>query len=257
MKFADLAVPALHLVATADKGVFSKIGGLPNLTTAIEWPVWKGKPLAFLCQISVLELPANNRVRQSLATGYLYFFYDQEQSTWGFDPADIGSWRVIYSAESPSSSVREAPPGLEEDCIYLEKSLCFKPILSFPDPQRIDPPMTDEESDALSDCKRSQYADQPHHQMGGYPDVVQNDDMELECQLASNGIYCGDSSGYEDPRVAALEAGAAEWRLLLQLDSDDDAGWMWGDCGMLYFWMRESDLANRAFDKCWISLQCF
>ncbi len=29
--------------------------------------------------------------------------------------------------------------------------------------------------------------------------------MELECQLVANGLYCGDSSGYEDPGRMSLE----------------------------------------------------
>lgn len=46
--------------------------------------------------------------------------------------------------------------------------------------------------------------------------------METECQLASKGIYVGNPEGYQDPLVPELKAGAAEWKLLLQLDTDDD-----------------------------------
>ena len=53
-----------------------------------------------------------------------------------------------------------------------------------------------------------------------------------------------------------LVAGPGEWRLLLQLDSDDRAKMMWGDAGMLYFWMRQEDLAQRGFDQAWLILQC-
>ena len=35
--------------------------------------------------------------------------------------------------------------------------------------------------------------------------------------------------------VPELKAGAAEWQLLLQLDTEDDTGWMWRDVGTLYF----------------------
>ncbi len=262
MQFADLAVPALHLVAATDEPGFSKIGGLPNLSSDIDWPLWKESPLAFLCQISILELPSDAVLRQSLAEGYLYFFYDQEQTTWGFDPADIGSWKVIYSLAPPSAHVRQAPSDLDNDCVYIEKPIQFKPILSLPDPQRLEAAVTEDDSseqffDSLIDQKHSMFADQPHHQIGGYPDVVQNDTMELECQLVSSGLYFGDGSGYEDPRAAALESGASDWRLLLQLDSDDEVGVMWGDSGLIYFWIRESDLKRRAFDKCWMILQCF
>lgn len=59
--------------------------------------------------------------------------------------------------------------------------------------------------------------------------------METECQLASKGIYVGNPEGYQDPLVPELKAGAAEWQLLLQLDTEDDTGWMWRDVGTLYF----------------------
>jgi len=80
--------------------------------------------------------------------------------------------------------------------------------------------------------------------------------MQLEAQLVSNGLYCGDASGYNNPRAKALAAGATDWVLLLQLDSDDAAKIMWGDAGMLYFWIRRDDLAARRFDRTWFTLQC-
>jgi uncharacterized protein YwqG len=80
--------------------------------------------------------------------------------------------------------------------------------------------------------------------------------MRLECQLVTNGIYCGNSSGYRDPRAKVLEPGATDWRLLLQLDSDDRVGWMWGDVGRVYFWAIQQDIAACDFDKSWAILQC-
>ncbi len=81
-------------------------------------------------------------------------------------------------------------------------------------------------------------------------------DMQLEAQLVMNGLYCGNSSGYQDPRRKQLEDGADDWVLLLQLDSDDTGGFMWGDLGMLYYWIRSGDLAERRFDRVWMTLQC-
>ena len=71
------------------------------------------------------------------------------------------------------------------------------------------------------------------HRLLGWPDPVQNAEMELECQRATARI---------DRDWSATE----EWRLLLQLASDDDVGMMWGDVGLLYFWIRDPDLAARA-----------
>ena len=50
-------------------------------------------------------------------------------------------------------------------------------------------------------------------------------------------------------------AGVDEWRLLLQVDSDDDAGMMWCDVGQLYFWVREVDARAGDFSRTWTILQ--
>jgi uncharacterized protein YwqG len=82
--------------------------------------------------------------------------------------------------------------------------------------------------------------------------------MALECQLVTNGIYCGSPDGYRSAQAQLLKAGAADWMLLLQLDTDEDGpGWMWGDAGCLYFWLRRQDLAERRFDRVWAVLQCY
>jgi uncharacterized protein YwqG len=50
--------------------------------------------------------------------------------------------------------------------------------------------------------------------------------------------------------------GAREWTLLAQIDTDDDAGFMWGDCGMLYFLIRPDDLAAKDFSQVAFTRQC-
>ena len=53
-----------------------------------------------------------------------------------------------------------------------------------------------------------------------------------------------------------LAPGEKDWRLLLQVDTDEQLGLMWGDCGLIYFWIREQDAAARRFDRAWVILQC-
>jgi uncharacterized protein YwqG len=85
---------------------------------------------------------------------------------------------------------------------------------------------------------------------------VQNT-MELECELVSNGLYCGDATGYKDPRAAALEPNAKHWLSLFQIDTDDEGPrWMWGDSGMLYLWLTRHSLRAREFNKVHGILQC-
>jgi uncharacterized protein YwqG len=101
---------------------------------------------------------------------------------------------------------------------------------------------------------RSPPHDPPVHRLGGVPHEIQNP-MEAECELVRRG---------EDPHAlpyARQEEVAGEakarWRLLLQVDSDDAAGLMWGDAGMLYYWIRDDDLAARRFDRAWCVMQCY
>ena len=47
-----------------------------------------------------------------------------------------------------------------------------------------------------------------------------------------------------------------DWRLLLQLDTDDAAGWMWGDVGTLYYAVRDSVQRPGVFRDAWMVFQC-
>ncbi|HKQ31389.1 MAG TPA: YwqG family protein, partial [Burkholderiales bacterium] len=110
---------------------------------------------------------------------------------------------------------------------------------------------------AYSDLARALFraaaptAEGPHHRFGGYSENLQGD-MQLEAELVTHGLYCGDETGYNDPRAKTLAATCEQWALLLQLDSNDAAGVMWGDMGMLYYWIRSADLAARDFSKSWM-----
>lgn len=82
--------------------------------------------------------------------------------------------------------------------------------------------------------------------------------MELECQLVTNGLYCGNSTGYENSKRKELEEGKYDWVLLLQINSEEEeTGMMWGDSGRIYFWIKKQDLLNRNFNNTWCILQCY
>jgi uncharacterized protein YwqG len=258
-QFIDsLRKPAIRIEKASQSG-FSKIGGLPIAGASLQWPIWKEKPLAFLCQVDLAAVPWSESTMLLPREGILYFFYDQEQRTWGFDPKDRGSWKVLYINEKIDLKPLNAPAGSGKVYIYKEKHIKFSEILTYPDWQddRIDKlNLNDAQSDEFFELCSSIFENQPAHQLLGYPSPVQGNDMDLDSQLASNGLYCGDASGYNDPKTKKLESGRYEWILLLQLDSDDDTEMMWGDVGKLYFWIRKNDLKNRNFSNVWMILQC-
>jgi len=255
----SLRAPAIRIERDSKPG-FSKIGGEPIGNASLQWPEWQGKPLAFLCQIDLSVIPKSKATNLLPSEGRLYFFYNQEQTTWGFDPKDRGSWRVIYANDKDELKPVHAPAGLRKESAYLEKHVRFSEVLVYPDWQddRIDQlSLNDSQSDEYFELCSAVFQDQPAHQMLGFPSPVQGNDMDLESQLVANGLYCGDATGYNDPKAKELESGRHEWLLLLQLDSDDESNMMWGDSGMLYFWIRKNDLKNKDFSNVWMILQCY
>lgn len=254
-----LSLPAMQLVRS-EGNQFSRIGGVPLVPPGFSWPIWMHEPLAFLAQLDLTEVAAAFVQPWMPATGQLYFFYDKEQSTWGFDPADRGSWKVIYSDVAIADlRVAEVPVGIGPEHLYNNVHLTGRKILSRPDCQRLQvdtSQTTNQEFEEVIEMSLAPFGNLPIHQLFGLPIPVQGDHMELECQLASNGIYCGTPEGYDSPQAAQLAPGAEEWRLLLQLDSDDEAGMMWGDAGTLYFWVLEADARKADFTNVWMILQC-
>jgi len=258
-RYRALSRPAVHLRPRTGAG-FSRLGGLPTMPETVPWPTWQEKPQAFLAQIDLKEV--SHVMRSFLpTTGYLYFFYDQDQGVWGFDPKDAGGWRVLYvEGDGASFPERAAPAGLAEEFIYQPKPVTPCGIDLLPDTQALPQESYDydRDGDAYYQLRSEAFGTGTvvRHQMLGYPSPIQNPDMELECQLTSNGISTGTAAGYQDPRVAELKAGARDWKLLLQLESDDDIGWMWGDVGTLYFWVREQDARAGDFSRVRMVFQC-
>ena len=247
---APYTVPAIR-ITTSTTPVRSHFGGTPLLPPDFVWPHYLNKPLHFLARLQLEELQSGGRIDWLPTEGALLFFYDMESQPWGFEPNERGGWRIVY-LRGEDESLRINPA----ESILSHHFISFKPLASLPSSDR-----PEIEALALTDTELDRYAalvegGEPAHQCSGYPVPVQGDTMELECQLASNGLYCGDSSGYNDPRAAELAGGTADWKLLLQIDSDEELEIMWGDCGKLYFWVQESAARRGDFSNGWVILQC-
>lgn len=267
-KIASLVLPAVRLStrrleSDAEAPVGStKLGGSPDLTPGFSWPSWRQRPLSFLGQVSFQDLAGFDFCSVLPPAGLLSFFYDDGQKAWGFDPNDRGSWLVHFEPEleavrRAAVSERGNPPFTFPPCkVVLSQVLTLPAIDSRA--------LADRQLSALELDIYGQVLDQieaqmpaaVEHQLLGHAAPIQDDDMQLECQLVAHGLYCGDQTGYDDPRARELASGAGTWRLLAQIDSDDTADMMWGDCGRLFFWITADTLARRAFGESWMILQC-
>jgi uncharacterized protein YwqG len=233
----------------------SKIGGQPDLPKHTAWfQEDDGKYLSFIAQINLAEVTGFDVSKQLPTHGILYFFYSAEQSAWGFEIRDKDKFKVFfYDGDFAQLEKTDFPTTLETR--YKPCKLAFQTAVSLPSWEQ------EYERKRLNKTELDKYLNLTDgfyteiNKLLGHSDNVQGA-MELECELVTNGLYCGDETGYNDPKAKVLAQNANDWTLLLQIDSVDEADMMWGDLGQLYFWIKKEDLKNKKFDKSWLILQC-
>lgn len=254
----------------------SKLGGLPDLTPDARWPERNGRPLFFVAQFALHDLPALGSNGAELPrSGLLSLWYDLADGPWGFDPKDAGGFQALHF-DSERVERRSLPVFTPGD-IDHPPDYDWEPLPAWSVAPRVALSMrsTCFDSDVI-DWNRVKSHLHPafravemlenlyrpsggHHKLLGFADQIQ-DEMEPECQYITNGLYCGHGFSKEDQRRASvLTPGIADWILLAQIDTESDgerdAELMWGDCGTLYYWIRRQDLATADFSRVWGILQ--
>jgi uncharacterized protein YwqG len=234
----------------------SRIGGVPDVPPGFRWPERKEVPQSFIAQINlddVHKFDTNGALPQR---GILLFFYDAKQETYGADPADRGGWSIYFSDDYAGLQRITAPVNLPAESQFKACSIRFASEITLSQQPKLEIPdfdWTDDEvhkyETLLSTFPNPDDHAALHNRLLGNPETIQ-DDMRLECQLASHGV-----TDINDPRATELSKGAMDWQLLLQIDTDERTGMRWGDAGMIYFWITGSDLKARRFDRAWLVLQ--
>lgn len=248
----------------------SKFGGQPYLPEDFAWPYYEGtdfnnvcqkRPLSFLAQINLEETAGYDKDHQLPHKGMLYFFYDLHTMKWGFDQNDKGCAKVIY-IENPCDLHTAGFPGdLEEDYRLPEFALSFSNQTDLPDYEEIAEYAAGLDWNSYDKEKALYGYDKPDERISkllGYADLIQGS-MLLECEQATNGIYCGAIPSVTEKQREELLHSSKEWTLLFQMPTveTDDFELMFGDCGSIYFYIRKQDLQAGNFDNVWLILQCF
>jgi uncharacterized protein YwqG len=239
--------------------------GLGQAETAIRNRSW---PLSFVAQIDFGELHAVHALEGFPAAGRLWLFCDPFDWPWG-ERQDQARTRAIY-AEVPAERLRLRPSPPEFAALeakqLMPRGFRFKPRPLHPTAWLLPPPLGScdlgqlarQAPEAVSGAGvflayqrfwRELFAGQPRifgpagdtiHQVGGRAFPIQ-EAVEAECaKLAGDGAESADA-----------------WQLVLQVDSDIEAGMEWGDVGRLYLCLRRHDLAACRFDRCWLLMQCY
>ncbi len=236
----------------------SKFGGAPDLPADVVWPEWDGKPLTFMAQINLAELDLRPFNGLLPSTGILLFFYEATSQPWTDTPLQ-GAARVIYSLSSSTPLHRRQHPVMEIDKWHTIKALPAaritpKPIWTCRYYDYPDKPLYLPEGnfkDYMNFYTSVYSSFQPKHMMLGhaYPQQV---DVRGDAEF----LLWRFNNPSTDIDFDALKPGMGQWVTLLQIDTDDDLGVMWGDVGLIYYMIREQDLRALKFDQHWLVLQC-
>jgi uncharacterized protein YwqG len=245
----------------------SHLGGVPDLPSPELWPTYGRTALSFIGQIRLEDLRPHPAASELPPRGLLSFFYDIDGWPSGDDTSRRVGWKVLYF-EDCDRVVTVSEPGRGVVPVTLPSfTVLFVSSLTLPALRSIEMDPLE-----LADDERARYRNlreealllvtdnpnMPLHRVLGHPDAIQGC-MQRTVQFASHdehlphGVY----SYYEHPRAAELIPGAFDWRLLLQIDSDERLGVTWGDAGRIYFWVHKNDLIARDFSKVWLFLQCY
>ncbi|WP_261663587.1 YwqG family protein [Deinococcus sp. Marseille-Q6407] len=248
--------PMLRLTAAGPSAsvLDSKVGGVPYRPRGMAWPTdTETGPLTLLAQLNFAALPP---LPGFPTRGILQFFIGRTdvygctflgtdqgerevfQTRWFPDPGDD-----LTQLDTDPAGV----PPLDEEFFSpleagaggrLEGTLASQPLTAAdrlfegvvgldllddaasPDPERTLGEWLEENGRELLGAGG--------HQLGGYPSFTQ-----------------ADPRGPDDPRI-----------LLLQLDSDDDLGLMWGDMGIANFFIYPEDLARCDFSRVAYNWDC-
>jgi uncharacterized protein YwqG len=276
-RILELVRPCYRIgrVLTPDEGIpigSSRFGGSPDVSAGFTWPhvsgSGKAEPMEFVGQIRLSDLP--EPVPESLPRdGLLSFFTRWSEASVFYCPAGT----PLQRATGPNPLVAPAPSGFVKRFLaelkrnpdprqtYRSCALAFAHGLSLPDGsssiiEQMKLSRVDSESYSelvLDPPSGGTAGEKTQHRMFGYASPVQNE-MELECDFVRRNEEVQWNSSPE-----RFISATRDWVLLLQVDTDDypdGPGWMWGDAGMVYFWIHREDLAARAFDKVICIEQC-
>ena len=251
----------------------SRFGGWPDLPPDVAWPEWQGRPMAFLGQVNLEEARAAQPALRLPGRGLLAFFlgcqgetYEREEDPRpryfadvmaGAEPDKRGAWQVLY-VEEPSHLERrmrsDSPlPELFEPCA-IRYAKGGKPLPDESTASYDGLGLSEGDLDRYNELLAQLVPDDEEgvEQLMGHANLIQGTPPEVMCELASRGTSPWLHPQVDDPEYAPIISGAAEWGLLLQLTSNVDARFLWGDGGHFYFYGKRDAMERGVFSGVWV-----
>lgn len=247
-EFRDAVVEIIHASPFRSletlPAIASSLGGSPLIPPGAAWPERNGRPMQFLAQLNLSEIPVPPGTLPP--TGLLAIFYDAHEQPWGDDSADLGSTVILHTPD-PGMTVPAKHPG-EVGPSPLRQPLAFRRDTALV--------LSDAQESGFYGLLRQFSGEEKAHLSALHDAMLSSEPQGLRVMSPPLRIQ-GDMD--DELSVAASVYGLPEdtsWTLLIQLGSDSDLGWCWGDAGDLYLWCPSADLASGRFDRVWTVLQC-
>lgn len=237
--------------------VQSKFGGKPALPKKFEWPHYTDEygehiVLPFFLQLSCEELSIYDTDNLLPHEGMFYLFYDLTNQPW----RNSKGAKLLYTPTPISELVpADFPDNLPEEHRLPEMALKFTAHTCAPDWEDY-VGMTGDDNTAYTDW------DIIERKLGkwGYPHMESAGRILGYASLIQNGIAeACESRAQEEKQQTYSKKSAREWILLLQLNciEEEEVDIPFGDCGSLYFYIRQRDLEKRDFSQIQFELQCY
>lgn len=224
------------IASLTDNGTISRLGGLPNLPASIAWPVFDGRPMTFLAQIDLAELPNCNDLAWLPDSGTLFYFIGCGQGDEWVEEAG----RVLFSS-AISPEERALPRG--SATLKVSHNLVFHVVDTFA-PLNAEDDLGQWQDNAVVEAwHRSLHPRFRPWQIGGWHNPLQQHDLPARADRSYQNRFGLNAAD----RSAPIEVLKSSWRLLGQFDTDwlltRNNGYSRG-----YFWVREDEAKRCEFD---------
>jgi uncharacterized protein YwqG len=240
----------------------SKIGGQPDLPGDLQWPTFNNKPMIFVAQYNLADVPPESNNGVLPAEGFFYVFISHEHEN------NDQTFRLFYNS-SKNISRTPFPVGLVDQFKLKAAKIDFFEFFTIPDDENY---KLEEVEEKLSDSefgfydlheevteyieKITHHTSDNLHQLIGHDRSIQSSVVydfaakELNLQFATPEQY---KKGW--PAIVEL---SKSFELLLQIcccDQNADLLRVFGD-GAYYFGITADDLSNQKYDNIKMIYQC-
>lgn len=238
----------------------SKIGGRPDLPRDMEWATAtrgnKTYSLLFVAQFNLAEIKPYDEENLLPESGILYFFADNIWDNFLINEARVIHFNGDLSLLERKDFPEDIPPTPPQE--WGERfdpcAVTFVPEINLPgiDANWVEPDIPAGKTwDDLFELEQLSDYSYPNPNYGfivnrllGYNYGIPAD-MQLKCQLI---VETGRPYNATKEQREHAKQRKDDWQLLFQMDSDENAGMMWSDAGVMCFYVRRQDLETRNFD---------